>query len=54
MGEENDEMGDFIIDEEDVDELGWPSKYAFVSLNQVCDKNIYNWCILWWIHELYN
>jgi hypothetical protein len=42
MGEENDEMGDFIIDEEDVDELGWPSKYAFVSLNQVCDKNIYN------------
>jgi hypothetical protein len=38
MGEENDEMGDFIIDEQDVDGLEWPSKCAFVSLNQVCDK----------------
>jgi len=42
MDEKNDEMGDFIIDEEDVDELGWPSKCVFVSLNQVCDKNIHS------------
>jgi hypothetical protein len=32
MGEEDDEMADFIVDEEDVDELGQPSRCVLVQL----------------------